>query len=152
MEKRRLLEVFNNFFKNKGFLLRVWRSRSLFPLILNSEYVIYSIFFYLLFSAAEQAGMIMIVSCWAMAKFEEIAASAPKAKLWMQIYPFGDRRNSLNMIRRAEHNGYKAIVITVDSPRIGIFKRSFRSGDELKQQFASLKPGWAETCCNTFIR
>lgn len=76
-----------------------------------------------------------------MVKFEEIAASAPKAKLWMQIYPFGDSRNTLNMIRRAEHNGYKSIVITVESPRIGIFKRSFRSGDEIKQQFASLKPG-----------
>lgn len=83
----------------------------------------------------------MIVSCWAMVKFEEIVASAPNAKLWMQIYPFADRKNTLNMIHRAERNGFKAIVITADSPVIGTFKSSFRSVEEIKRQMSTLKPG-----------
>lgn len=85
--------------------------------------------------AADSARVIMIVSCFSVMTIEEIASSAPRALLWMQIYPFRHRRNTVDMIRRAEKSGFKAIVVTVDTPSAGLFKRSFRSGGDIKKRF-----------------
>ncbi|XP_071819821.1 2-Hydroxyacid oxidase 1-like isoform X2 [Apostichopus japonicus] len=90
--------------------------------------------------AAEKAGVIMIVSSWTCLRFETIASSAPSAVLWMQLYPYADRRHTLNFIRRAERSGFQALVVTVDSPQIGIFARSIRSGYEAQDQFDSVLP------------
>ncbi|KAJ8027334.1 Hydroxyacid oxidase 1 [Holothuria leucospilota] len=90
--------------------------------------------------AADRAGIIMIVSTYSFMTIEEIATAAPKALLWMQIYPFRDRRNTVDMIKRAEQSGFKGIVVTVDSPAAGLFTRSFRSGDEVKKHFGDQKP------------
>lgn len=89
--------------------------------------------------AAERTEIIMIVSSWAMIPLEAPPAAAPNARLWMQVYPFRDRRNTVDMIRRAERSGYKAIVVTVDSPQIGLFTRSWRSGRQINQQLRELK-------------
>ncbi|PIK34579.1 putative hydroxyacid oxidase 2 [Apostichopus japonicus] len=75
-----------------------------------------------------------------MSSFETIASSAPSAVLWMQLYPYADRRHTLNFIRRAERSGFQALVVTVDSPQIGIFARSIRSGYEAQDQFDSVLP------------
>lgn len=68
---------------------------------------------------------------------EEAAAAAPNAKLWMQVYPFKDRRVTMDMVKRAEQNGFKAIVVTVDSPVVGIYSRTFRDGRQAQEQLES---------------
>lgn len=76
-------------------------------------------------SAAERCGTIMIVSSFAQVSLEDIVREAPNAKLWMQLYLFKDRRNTENLVRRAEKLGVKALVLTVDSPCFGMCDRGF---------------------------
>lgn len=48
---------------------------------------------------------------------EDFAAMVPKdGHYWAQTYLFEDRRNTLHIVRNAERLGFKAIVVTVDSP------------------------------------
>ena len=39
--------------------------------------------------------------------------------LWFQLYVYRDRRVSEALVRRAEAAGYTALVLTVDTPRLG---------------------------------
>ncbi|KAH8037875.1 hypothetical protein HPB51_018363 [Rhipicephalus microplus] len=61
----------------------------------------------------------MIVSAMSTATMEDIRASAPECLLWQQMYIFKNRSLTESMIRRAEHQGFGAIVVTVDSPVTG---------------------------------
>ncbi|KAJ8040079.1 Hydroxyacid oxidase 1 [Holothuria leucospilota] len=67
----------------------------------------------------------MIVSSFAQVSLEDTVRAAPSAKLWMQLYLFKDRRNTENLVRRAEKLGVKALVVTVDSPCFGMCDRGF---------------------------
>ncbi|KAL1473045.1 hypothetical protein MTO96_038965 [Rhipicephalus appendiculatus] len=69
--------------------------------------------------AARDAGTVMIVSAMSTASMEDIRASAPDCLLWQQMYIFRNRSLTKSMIRRAEHQGFAAIVVTVDSPVTG---------------------------------
>ncbi|KAJ8027292.1 Hydroxyacid oxidase 1 [Holothuria leucospilota] len=92
--------------------------------------------------AAAKAGVVMIFSSWAMVHLEEAAAAAPNATLWMQVAPFRDRRVTIDMVKRAERSGFKAIVVTVDLPATGMYKRTFRTGTQAQKQLESLNvPG-----------
>ena len=57
----------------------------------------------------------MILSCMSSATIEEVAKTAPNALRWLQVYIFRDRELTRSLIKRAEENGYKAIVLTVDA-------------------------------------
>jgi isopentenyl diphosphate isomerase/L-lactate dehydrogenase-like FMN-dependent dehydrogenase len=76
--------------------------------------------------AAGRAGTVMIASSSATRSLEEIAevASGP---LWFQLYIF-DRPGAEDLVRRAAAVGYRALVLTVDSPRWGHKERALRSG------------------------
>lgn len=74
--------------------------------------------------AAEDLGTIMILSSISQTTIEDVRRAAPKAILWMQTYLFKDRRQTAHIVRRAEGQGFKAIVVTVDSPVVGVFRRS----------------------------
>ncbi|KAJ8027345.1 Hydroxyacid oxidase 1 [Holothuria leucospilota] len=89
--------------------------------------------------AVEKAGVPLILSSWSLLTIEEVADFAPNALLWMQIYPFKNRRITTNIVKRAEKSGFKAIVVTVDSPVIGLFARSFRDGLDIPKQFGERK-------------
>ncbi|KAL3218410.1 hypothetical protein MRX96_005919 [Rhipicephalus microplus] len=69
--------------------------------------------------AARDAGTLMIVSAMSTATMEDIRASAPECLLWQQMYIFKNRSLTESMIRRAERQGFGAIVVTVDSPVTG---------------------------------
>uniref|UniRef100_L7M195 (S)-2-hydroxy-acid oxidase n=1 Tax=Rhipicephalus pulchellus TaxID=72859 RepID=L7M195_RHIPC len=69
--------------------------------------------------AAQDAGTVMIVSSMSTASMEDIRASAPDCLLWQQMYIFKNRSLTESMIRRAEYQGFAAIVVTVDSPVAG---------------------------------
>jgi 4-hydroxymandelate oxidase len=64
--------------------------------------------------AAAATGSAQILSTLSSFSLEEVAQSAP-ARRWFQLYLQPDRNASLDLIRRAETAGYKAIMLTLDA-------------------------------------
>jgi isopentenyl diphosphate isomerase/L-lactate dehydrogenase-like FMN-dependent dehydrogenase len=78
--------------------------------------------------AAAAAGTIMTLSTIATAAPREVAAAAPGAPRWFQVYVFKDRGVTRAMIDEAIDCGYRALALTVDAPRAGRRERDFRTG------------------------
>lgn len=66
--------------------------------------------------AAADAGTIMVASTLSTYPIEEIAAAAPGAPLWFQLYVFRDRAITEELVRRAEAAGCRAICLTASVP------------------------------------
>jgi len=64
--------------------------------------------------AAARAGTIMVMSTLATTVVEEVAAAAAGPK-WFQLYIYKDRAATLDLVRRAEAAGCRALVLTVDT-------------------------------------
>ena len=79
---------------------------------------------------AATAGTLMCVSTVATATPAEIAAAAPGAPRWLQIYVFRDREVSDEVIEQALDAGFSALVLTADLPVYGIRHRESRAGFE----------------------
>jgi 4-hydroxymandelate oxidase len=77
--------------------------------------------------AADAAGVLFVVSLFASQSLEEIAA-ATSSPLWLQLYWFRRRDVLENLLNRAESLGYRAVVLTVDAPRVGRRLRDLRNG------------------------
>jgi 4-hydroxymandelate oxidase len=67
-------------------------------------------------AGAARAGAAYVVSQVATTSLEDIAAIAPDATRWMQLYVQSDRSLTRAVCGRAAAAGYKAFVVTVDSP------------------------------------
>ncbi len=67
---------------------------------------------------ADAAGTVMVVSMAATRSYEEVAAAAPDAKLWAQMYMLRDRGRTRTLAERARDAGYRAIVATVDGASV----------------------------------
>ncbi len=78
--------------------------------------------------AAGAAGTLMIASTLSTCSLEEIATAAT-GPLWFQLYVYKDRGMTEELVARAEASGYKALVLTVDTPLLG---RRFR---DVRNQF-----------------
>ena len=61
----------------------------------------------------------MILSTWSTTSIEEVAQANGSGLRWFQLYVFKDKQINMDLIQRVEKAGYKALVITVDSPRVG---------------------------------
>nr|XP_054748606.1 2-Hydroxyacid oxidase 1-like [Lytechinus pictus] len=72
---------------------------------------------------AEAAETLMVMSASSSFPIEDVAAAAPNSHRWMQIYPNVDQELTLSFIRRSESLGFKALVVTVDSPVRGLDSR-----------------------------
>ncbi|KAI5385295.1 glycolate oxidase 1 [Lathyrus oleraceus] len=68
--------------------------------------------------AASAAGTIMTLSSWATSSIEEIVSTGPGIR-FLQLYLLKDRNMVTQLVRRAEKAGFKAILLTADSPVIG---------------------------------
>ncbi|SNT72634.1 alpha-hydroxy acid oxidase [Paracoccus seriniphilus] len=84
----------------------------------------------LLGAAARKA--ISVVSSQASTDMTELAARA-QGPLWFQLYFQYHRDDTLQLVRRAEDAGYKALVVTVDAPVNGIRNQEQRAGFSLPQ-------------------
>jgi len=69
--------------------------------------------------AAAEAGVLQVVSTVASRSIEDVAATAPDAPRWYQLYVQRDRSLSRDLVQRAEAAGYEAIALTVDLPVLG---------------------------------
>jgi isopentenyl diphosphate isomerase/L-lactate dehydrogenase-like FMN-dependent dehydrogenase len=77
--------------------------------------------------AAGALGALMVASTESTRTLEEIAQAAT-GPLWFQLYfSSGTRERAQRLVRRAEAAGYRALVLTVDSPRWGRKERHARS-------------------------
>lgn len=59
---------------------------------------------------------------------EGLAAAAPDADLWFQLYVWRDRAVSEELISRVKSSGFRALVFTVDLPVGGARRRDMRNG------------------------
>ncbi len=76
--------------------------------------------------AAGRAGTLMIASTVATRSIEEIAQAA-SGPLWFQLYTYPSFKVAESLVRRAEDAGYRAIVLTVDLPRLGNREKDLRN-------------------------
>jgi 4-hydroxymandelate oxidase len=97
--------------------------------------------------ATLQAGTMMMISMASTIAIEKIVAVAPKdqvRRFCFQLYIQPDRDFTLELIRRAEASGCRALVVTVDSPVFGHRERDRRN------QFFDLPDGLH--CANLKVR
>ena len=72
----------------------------------------------------------MVVSTLSSVSLEDMAHAA-HAPLWFQLYFQADRQRTLELVRRAEQAGYRALVVTADTPVTGTRNRQDRAGFSL---------------------
>jgi (S)-2-hydroxy-acid oxidase len=68
--------------------------------------------------AAASCNTIMALSFSSTCTVEEVASSC-NAVRFFQIYVYKRRDVTSMLVQRAERNGFKAMILTVDTPRIG---------------------------------
>src|SRR5919202_508548 len=69
--------------------------------------------------AAQSAGTIMVLSTLATSTPGDVAAAAPDALRWFQLYCFRDPGVTRALIDQAAGAGFEALAVTVDAPRLG---------------------------------
>ena len=77
--------------------------------------------------AAGRKGVIFTASTMSICPMEEIAEAAT-GPIWYQLYVWRDRDIVRMLIERAKAAGYRALVVTVDTPVLGQRERDVRSG------------------------
>lgn len=80
---------------------------------------------------------------------EDVAAAAPDAQRWFQLYLWNDRDAGMDLIRRAQAAGFSALVLTVDTPVAGARLRDVHNGFTIPPTLSvrtlfdiALHPGW----------
>lgn len=69
----------------------------------------------LMAQAAAQAGVPFCVATQSITPIERIAAGAPQADLWFQLYLWEDRTLAHGLVRRAQAAGARVLVLTADT-------------------------------------
>jgi lactate 2-monooxygenase len=77
--------------------------------------------------AAAETGIPFIVSTASSHSMEDIAAQMGQARRWYQLYWVSDQDVVTSFVERAVASGHDAIVLTVDSPRVGWRDRDLRN-------------------------
>lgn len=80
---------------------------------------------------AALSSSVYCVSTMTNSTIEEIVQAAPQAKLWYQLYVQRDRGFTRELIERVQQAGVQALVITVDTPVLGLRIRETRAKFQL---------------------
>jgi L-lactate dehydrogenase (cytochrome) len=98
---------------------------------------------------AGRNGIPYTLSTMGNTSIEDVAAAAPGARKWFQLYVMRDRGKSAELMRAAWQAGYGTLILTVDTPVAGARLRDRRSGLTLPptlspRTFAdgATHPGW----------
>jgi lactate 2-monooxygenase len=78
--------------------------------------------------AAAALGLTSVLSTVSSVTLENVAAAAPTAGRWFQLYCPRDPELAESLVRRAETTGYGAIVLTVDTWALGWRPRDLQLG------------------------
>jgi L-lactate dehydrogenase (cytochrome) len=99
--------------------------------------------------AARRHGIPYALSTVGTTSISALAAEAPDAHRWFQLYLWKDRERSKSFIETAKQNGYQALVLTMDVPAAGNRLRDLRNGMTIPPQLtlktlidASYRPNW----------
>ena len=79
-------------------------------------------------TAAEAAGIPFSLSTMGTTSIEDVAAAAPGARKWFQLYMWKDRDRSMALVERAAKAGFDTLLVTVDVPVAGARLRDVRNG------------------------
>jgi L-lactate dehydrogenase (cytochrome) len=77
---------------------------------------------------AQRAGIPYALSTMGTTSIEDVAAAAPDARKWFQLYVWRDRDAGTDLVKRAAAAGYEALMLTVDAPVAGARLRDVRNG------------------------
>jgi L-lactate dehydrogenase (cytochrome) len=77
--------------------------------------------------AAGDKGLVFTASTMSICSMEEIAQAAT-GPLWYQLYVWRSREVVRSLIERAQAAGFRALVVTADTPVLGQRERDLRSG------------------------
>jgi isopentenyl diphosphate isomerase/L-lactate dehydrogenase-like FMN-dependent dehydrogenase len=77
--------------------------------------------------AAARKDVVFTLSTMSICSMEEVA-EASRGPRWFQLYVWRDRDIVRSLVERARAAGYRALVITVDTPVLGRRERDVRSG------------------------
>jgi isopentenyl diphosphate isomerase/L-lactate dehydrogenase-like FMN-dependent dehydrogenase len=92
--------------------------------------------------AAAEVGTVMCQSTLSSVTPAELAAAAPGARLWFQLYWSRDRGFTANLLASVVEAGYGAVVFTVDFPAAGRRERDLRAAFTLPEDLVTLNiPG-----------
>lgn len=81
---------------------------------------------------------LMVLSTLSTVTLEEVAQAETAPPLWFQLYLQADRSVSLDLIHRAQREGYRALVITVDAAMAGVRNREQRAGFRLPPHLSAV--------------
>ncbi len=87
--------------------------------------------------AARDAGIPYTVSTMATTRLEDVAGEVG-GDLWFQLYVWRDRGLVRDLIERAKASGYRALMLTVDTPVIGLRVRDAHNGFTIPPQLSAL--------------
>ena len=79
-------------------------------------------------NVASNKNLIYALSTMGTTSPEELAAAVPNSRRWFQLYIMKNRSDSLAVIKQAKDNGFEALVLTVDTPVVGLRYRDNRNG------------------------
>lgn len=82
--------------------------------------------------AAAEAETLFVLSTLATTSIEDVAAAGAGPK-WFQLYVHKDREFTRSLVERAERAGYRALLLTVDTPILGRRLRDERNGFALPE-------------------
>jgi 4-hydroxymandelate oxidase len=86
---------------------------------------------------ASAVDALYVVSIFASRRLEDIASSA-SGPLWLQLYWLRQREALAALIDRAGTAGYRALVLTIDIPRMGRRLRDMRNGFAIGPECAAV--------------
>src|SRR6266851_140286 len=77
---------------------------------------------------AARTGVPFGLSTMGTTSIEDVAAAGPGARKWFQLYIWKDRGVGEDLVRRAQDNGFEALIVTVDTAVAGARMRDIRNG------------------------
>lgn len=99
-------------------------------------------------AAARDAGVPYTLSTMATVRMEDLAGQVG-GDLWFQLYVWRDRTLTRELLHRAADSGYRALMVTVDTPVTGLRVRDVHSGFTLPPRLTpktltdmATHPGW----------
>ncbi|WP_242630853.1 alpha-hydroxy acid oxidase [Variovorax paradoxus] len=78
--------------------------------------------------AAKAAGIPFTLSTSSITSMERVAEAAGDTELWFQLYMWPDRNMSYQLVERVREAGYKALILTVDTPVLPLRPYNLRNG------------------------
>ena len=98
---------------------------------------------------AQRRGIPYALSTMGTTSIEDVAAEAPDARKWFQLYVWKDRAAGEDLMARAKASGFEALQLTVDVPVAGARLRDTRNGFSIPPALsvktvldAGMHPAW----------